>query len=162
MSECGLSINEIIGFNIEGTAEWRRRKAEEFPDDRRNLEAAEELDRLAEEVEQLDGSDIHQRILKLFDLAEPYYATIGEHLGEEVSSALRSVGFHGGFTGAELLEWYHETLERAVREAIDDDSGGIDAPELEAQVADDPAVKAAKRAYDEAHAKAYAEARKRL
>jgi len=141
MSKCGLSINEIIGFNIEGTAEWRRRKAEEFPDDRRNLEAAEELDRLAEEVEQLDGSNIHQRILKLFDLAEPYYATIGEHLSEEVSSALRSVGFHGGFTGAELLEWYHETLERAVREAIDDDSGGIDAPELEAQVADDPAVK---------------------
>ena len=46
MSECGLSINEIIGGNIEGTAEWRRRKAEEFPDDRRNLQAAEELDKL--------------------------------------------------------------------------------------------------------------------
>src|SRR5260370_5677371 len=111
MSECGLSINEIIGFNIEGTAEWRRRKAEEFPDDRRNLQAAEELDKLAAEVEQLDGSDIHQRILKLVDLAEPY-PTIWEHLSEEVSAELRSVGFHGGYTGAGLLEWYHETLER--------------------------------------------------
>jgi hypothetical protein len=162
MSECGLSINEIIGGNIEGTAEWRRRKAEEFPDDRRNLQAAEELDKLAAEVEQLDGSDIHQRILKLFDLAEPYYATIGEDLNEGVSAELRSVGFHGGYTGAELLEWYHKTLERAVRDAINNDSGGVDGAELEEQVADDPAVKAAKRAYDDAYAKAYAEARKRL
>ena len=128
----------------------------------RTLQAAEELEKLAAEVEQLDGSDIHQRILKLFDLAEPYYATIGEDLNEGVSAELRSVGFHGGYTGAELLEWYHKTLERAVRDAINNDSGGVDGAELEEQVADDPAVKAAKRAYDDAYAKAYAEARKRL
>ena len=162
MSALNLDINEIIGFQIEGTAEWRRLKAKEFPDDRRNLQAAEELDRLAEEVAQLDGSDVHQRILKLFDMAQPYYEKIGDDLNEEVSAALRSVGFHGGYTGAELLEWYHETLERAVRNAINNDSGGVDGAELEEQVADDPAVKAAKKAYEDAYAKAYTEARKRL
>jgi hypothetical protein len=98
----------------------------------------------------------------MIDLAAPYYGSFGERLNEEVSSELRSVGFSGGWTGAGLLEWYHETLERAVRKAIDDDSGGIDAADLDAQAADDPAVKAAKQAYDEAYAKAYAEARKLL
>lgn len=157
-----MCINEIIGFQVESTAEWRRLKAEQFPDDRRNLQAAEELDRLAEEVAQLDGSDIHRRILKLFDMAAPYYGMIGENLNEEVSAELRSVGFHGGFTGAGLLEWYHETLERAVRKAINNDSGGVEGTELAEQVADDPAVKAAKKTYEDAYAKAYAEARKRL
>ena len=28
-----LSINEIVGYQVESTAEWRRQKAEQFPDD---------------------------------------------------------------------------------------------------------------------------------
>jgi hypothetical protein len=41
----------------------RGRKAEEFPGDHaRNMTAAVELDRLAEDIEMLEGSDIHQRI----------------------------------------------------------------------------------------------------
>ena len=44
------------------TAEWRRRKAEEFPEDTRNLKAAEELERLAAEIETLEHSEIHQQI----------------------------------------------------------------------------------------------------
>jgi hypothetical protein len=47
-------INEIIGFNVENTAEWRRQKAQQFPDDERNLKAAEALDRLAQEISQLN------------------------------------------------------------------------------------------------------------
>ena len=39
-----------IGGNLEYTADWRRRKAEEFPEDTRNVEAAEELERLAAEI----------------------------------------------------------------------------------------------------------------
>lgn len=36
---------------LEGTADWRRRKAEEFPDDAvRNIAAAEELELLAKQV----------------------------------------------------------------------------------------------------------------
>jgi hypothetical protein len=56
-----MCINEIIGFQVESTAEWRRHKAEQFLDDRRNLEAAEALDKLAAEVSQLNGSDTHQQ-----------------------------------------------------------------------------------------------------
>jgi hypothetical protein len=163
MSAPYLDINEVIGFQIESTAEWRRLKAKEFSDDQRNLTAAEELDRLAQEVAQLEGSNVHQRICKLMDVAQPYCERIWGDLNEDVSAALRSVGFHGGFsTGAELLEWYHDTLEEAVRETINSDTGGVDSTELAEQVTNDPAVKAAKKAYEDAYAKAYAEARKRL
>jgi hypothetical protein len=159
MSAPNLDINELIGFQIQNTAEWRRRKAREFPDDLRNLGAAEELDRLAREVAQLGGSDIHHRICKL---AEMDYS-IWNDLNDDVSFTLRAVGFHVEFdTGAQLLKWLHDAVEKAVREAINGDSGGVDSPNLEKQVANDLVVKAAKKAYDDACAKAYGEARKRL
>ena len=41
---------------------WRRRKAEEFPEDTRNLKAAEELERLAAEDRNAEHSEIHQQI----------------------------------------------------------------------------------------------------
>ena len=49
-----------------------------------------------------------------------------------------------------------------MREHINNDDSTIEPPDLEEQVENDPAVKAAKQSYDEARAKAYAEARKRL
>jgi len=55
-------LMKLIGYNVQGTAEWRRRKAEEFPEDTRNLKAAEELERLAAEIETLEHSEIHQQI----------------------------------------------------------------------------------------------------
>ena len=47
---------EIVGDQVLNTAEWRRRKAQKFPEDNRNLEAAKELERLARETENLRGS----------------------------------------------------------------------------------------------------------
>ena len=44
---------EIVGDQVLNTAEWRRRKAQKFPEDNRNLEAAKELERLARETENL-------------------------------------------------------------------------------------------------------------
>jgi hypothetical protein len=41
-------LNEMIGYNVQNTADWRRRKADEFPNDTRNPVAAEELERLGE------------------------------------------------------------------------------------------------------------------
>ena len=55
-------LNEKIGYQVQGTADWRRQKAEQFPDDERNLEAAEELDRLAAEIDALEDSEIHRQI----------------------------------------------------------------------------------------------------
>ncbi len=78
-----------------------------------------------------------------------------------MSSALRDVGFRGGFsTGTEFLEWSRDLLQEKLHDGLDE---AVPVPDLDEQVADDPAVKAAKQAYDEAsYAKAYAEARKKL
>jgi len=45
MKELRLNIEEVIGLQVQEIVEWRWRKAEEFPDDPRNLEAAKELER---------------------------------------------------------------------------------------------------------------------
>jgi hypothetical protein len=160
-------LNLLIGYQVQSTADWRRGKAEQFPNDTRNLSAAEELERLAAQIEKLEGSDIHKRVRDLFDRAiaadEP--DSWGE-INEAVAAELRSIGFRRGYATAEqFLEWYCDRLEEEHRilienklSAIDD---GIPVPDLSEQAANDPAVKAAKQAYDEAFAKAYAEARKK-
>jgi len=53
-----------------------------------------------------------------------------------------------GAFAIDLLEWYRDLLQEKL--------------DLDEQIENDPAVKAAKQAYDEARAKAYAEARKKL
>ena len=151
----------LIGYNLQGTAEWRRRKAEEFPEDTRNLKAAEELERLAAEIETLEHSEIHQQIC---DVQERINRIDDSDLWTEVSQAeseaLRSIGFHVSYdTGLQFLEWYRDLLEEKLQDCLEE---AVPAPDLDEQVENDPAVKAAKQAYDEAYAKAYAEARKRL
>jgi hypothetical protein len=160
-----LNINEIIGFQVESTADWRRAKAQQFPDDGRNLEAAEELDRLANEIAKLEGSDLHRRIVALIDLTNDTAGgdCVYIELNESVSEELRGIGFRGGHeSGAALLEWYCEKFESLLREHINSADDDTPSPSLVEQVENNEAVKAAKRAYDEIYAKAYAEARKRL
>jgi hypothetical protein len=173
-------INEIIGYQVQHTAEWRRVKAEEFPDDPRNLEAAAALDRLAEEIADLNGSDLHQCIERMIEASDDFYdfdpsADLDFELNEVVSAELRAIGFHAVYaTGAEFLYWYCETFEELLRRrifaAVNGTPGlhifaaddGTPVPSLADQVENDEAGQAAKRAYEEARAKAYAEARKRL
>ena len=52
----------LIGYQVEVTADWRRCQAEYFPHDVRNARAAKELERLATEVNQLEGSSVHEQI----------------------------------------------------------------------------------------------------
>jgi hypothetical protein len=155
------SLNEIIGFTVEGTAEWRRRKAVEFPNDTRNLMAAEELDRLAVEINRLEGSAIHRQIVDAGSQLSgcPGGEDAWFEINETLSAELRSIGFHGSSTAEGFLEWYRDLLLNEAQALID---RAAPPPDLDEQVAKDPAVKAAKQAYDEAYAKAYAEARKRL
>jgi hypothetical protein len=159
-----LDINEIVGFQVESTAEWRRLKAEQFPDDARNLEAADELDRLASEIGDLEGSDLHLSINALIDRVGDVKSDLSVTHAEMVSDALRAIGFHGSYeNGAAFLEWYRDSLEELLRDHInDDDDDGIPAPDLAELVENDPVVKAAKQRYEEARAKAYAEAVKLL
>ena len=50
------SIREILRDELDCAAEWRREKAEEYPDDERNLEAAALLHRIAATVDEIDDS----------------------------------------------------------------------------------------------------------
>ena len=157
-------LNEKIGYRVQGTAEWRRQKAEQFPDDRRNLQAAEELDRLAEQIEALEGSELHRQIDEadenINQLPDNDSCDCWEKVEEAVSAELRAIGFHSGYsTGAEFLEWYRDLLCEKFQDQIEK---AVPAPSLDEQVANDPAVKAAKRAYNEAYAKVLAELRKKL
>ena len=107
MPRCNLDINTIIGFQVESTAEWRRQKADQFPNDQRNLEAAEELERLAAEIDRLEGSEIYQRIDELSSLSGEVEGGFYEELSESVSAELRNIGFHSSYdSGATFLEWY--------------------------------------------------------
>lgn len=60
-----LGLDELVAFDLAGTADWRRSKVIEFPNDHRNSEAAEILDRLASEVSKLEGTDRHKRLAHL-------------------------------------------------------------------------------------------------
>jgi hypothetical protein len=44
---------DMLKSELEEQAEWRRRKAVEYPDDRRNLDSAEEYERLAKTVKEI-------------------------------------------------------------------------------------------------------------
>ena len=108
----------LIGYNVQGTAEWRRRKAEEFPEDTRNLKAAEELERLAAEIETLEHSEIRQQIC---DAEERINRIDDGDLWMEISQAefeaLRSIGFHVSYdTGLQFLEWYRDLLEEKLQD----------------------------------------------
>jgi hypothetical protein len=63
----------------------------------------------------------------------------------------------------EFLESYYEKLEELHRRRTDEKiDGDIPSPDLALQVENVETVKAARLAYEEARAEAYAEARKRL
>jgi len=68
---------------FEGKALWRRQKAAEQPDDKRNLKAATILDRLAKSVDSVPPTTLNS----FFELYE-------DNEGEELSDELRQVGFH--------------------------------------------------------------------
>ena len=121
-------LNELIGYQLQSTAYWRRNKAEQFPDDPRNLEAAEELERLAEQIEKLENSEIHKRLRDLCDRFTAVDSGDGwYHISEEISAELRSIGFRTGYeTGEQFLKWFCELLEEAHRSLIEDKPSDVD------------------------------------
>jgi hypothetical protein len=128
------------------------------------LEAAQELDRLAIQIEALEGSELHRQIEKAHDninrLPDAHSTNCWEEVGEAVSEELRAIGFHSSYsTGVKFLEWYRDLLCDKFQDQIEK---AVPAPSLDEEVANDPAVRAAERAYDEAYAKALTEARKKL
>jgi hypothetical protein len=67
-------VSEIIGLyelmisDVEGTAEWRHGLADKYPNDaERNLRAAKILERLAQQLPNLEGGALHYRAAALVD-----------------------------------------------------------------------------------------------
>lgn len=50
------TLIEMTALELSDKADWRRKKARQYPDDGRNLDSAELLDRLASAVLALEGS----------------------------------------------------------------------------------------------------------
>jgi hypothetical protein len=114
-------LNELIGYQVQSTAEWRREKAEQFPNDIRNLRATEELERLAEQIDQLENSEIHKRVREITDRFNSTDNGDGWYnIGEEISAELRSIGFHSSYeTGEQFLEWFCDLLEEEHRSLVE-------------------------------------------
>jgi hypothetical protein len=60
-------VKEIIGEYLDGRADWRQRKAEEYPDDKRNQRSADGISELAAYVRALPEDD--ERLRELSQLA---------------------------------------------------------------------------------------------
>lgn len=82
-----LKIDELIVFNVENTAYWRRQTAERFPEDHRNVEAAEILERLAPELRAIEGTALHGRIAQFAEKDED------GNFSSILSEMLRAIGF---------------------------------------------------------------------
>jgi hypothetical protein len=153
-------LNVLIGYQVQSTAEWRWRKAEQFPDNDGNAQAAEELDHLAKQINALEDSPLHQqirtaqdRLLKTCEGAEDVVLD----LIATISAELNAIGFHTHYdTAEEFLQWYLNHLQEKLREQINDP------PQVREQAENDPVVKAAKESYEAAYERAYAEARKNI
>ena len=157
-------LNEQIGYEVQGAAAWRCEKARQFPDDERNLRAAEQLERLAQEIADLEDSEIerdiretHARLINAVNANRDY--DVWTDIFDSVRTELRSIAFHKDYAKAEeLLTWYVKLLRRKLYDLLDE---AVPIPDLEERVENDPDVKAARHAYEEASAKARAKLRRR-
>jgi hypothetical protein len=97
-------IREALRLDFEQTADWRRSKAAEDPEDSRNLEAAALLDKLAASVETVAP-----------DFLDAYGSLQDDYMdSERHSEMLRQIGFHS----------WPETAEDFVKACIADRAMG--------------------------------------
>src|SRR6476659_30174 len=97
-------IREALRLDFEQTADWRRSKAAEYPEDSRNLEAAALLDKLAASVETVAPA-----------LLDAYGSLRDDYMdSEQHSEMFRQIGFDS----------WPETAEDFVRACIADRAMG--------------------------------------
>jgi len=96
---------EDIKTTFESQAEWRREKASEYPDDKRNLQAAELFDKLAATV-----ADISPQVMNAY---RDHFLGRNRHdplrAVEVEQEHLRGVGFHARPQNAE--EFLRDLIE---------------------------------------------------
>ena len=99
---------EMLETSLLCTAEWRREKAEEYPDDSRNLEAAKELERLAASL-----GDMNANIVEAYvDLHHDEDTAVEISVLED--EMRKGIGFHTHF----------ETPEDFLKEVVAKMTGG--------------------------------------
>ena len=104
-----LELRCLISFTH--MHEWRRKKEAQYPEDKRNSRAAAILDSLEAQVSALNGSPLHERLMKLWE-AEERCSGERDRFSEIASEELRAVGFTSfPATAQELLEAIVNRLE---------------------------------------------------
>jgi hypothetical protein len=106
-----LSYVDGLSESLSNTAEWRRGKVEQFPDDDRNLKAAVLLEELARQIEPLSGTKLDRRLVTAWKAAEK--SGWGGNLCEEESQLLREVGFHWWGDATDFVEELLYRFKRA-------------------------------------------------
>jgi hypothetical protein len=105
-------VRELLLFAIGNTGHWRREKAEEFPEDNRNLKAAECLERLETSVASVNP-DLFAEYRVVF--WTPYSDNSAAlELIDVHSEVLRSVGF--SLFPKDVNELVRDLLDAASRE----------------------------------------------
>ena len=106
----------VAGFLAEellSTAVWREGKADEYPDDDRNLPAAEHLADLARQILALPDDD--PRLLRMASAVQAIIDGNGELAA--TSEITRTIGFSGGFPSLdELLDRYTQEQASALEQ----------------------------------------------
>ncbi len=129
-------LKELLVVDIQGQADWRTRKAEEYPEDERNARCSVALSRLAESVEAIsDDHPLFQRLERLANTLSDDEIYQKLEYGEE-NRLIRRYGFDSPADDGsdperfltEVIEIYVKALERRgldraeVRVVDDDDS----------------------------------------
>ena len=106
---------DSVQLNLLGTAQWRKQKAERYPEDGRNLDAVKLLEKLASEVPTLRGSELENRYATLWETAPD------GTLSEAESEYMRGIGFHRWPSSAtEFVNGLVEYLESLSVETLED------------------------------------------
>ena len=149
-------LNEQIGYQVQSTAEWRRRKQKNsLP---RSWSASLRKSKsLRFESPRADSRNTRPAEIELAIAT----AMSGQTSSKPCPLRASLVGFPGSYARVAIPRMVPRTW---LREEIFGNGSDevVPAPDLNEQVADDPAVKAAKPRLDEAYAKSYAEARKKV
>jgi hypothetical protein len=168
----------LLVQQVESSAEWRASKAEQYPNDRRNIKSSQSLTRLAEKLNALPLDDEHVTAYEemmdravelenpLYDISQAHSRYIGRYGFDYLQDGNPVVFLDElteecqGFVSAEeeqIAEAESEERYVAAKEAADEA-----AKEAAHEAAKEAAEEAAKEAADEAYKEAYDETYKEV
>ncbi len=113
-------FKEQLGYQVEGKAEWRDRKAEEYPNDERNAQCAKALWRLVEALAALpDDHELYQQFDRLIERIDSDVLTGIAQDGEE-DNLISRYGFDDpGEDGSDPERFLRELMEIYTKAVMD-------------------------------------------